>query len=173
MNAKGKRYYGPQYSSHLCNGADDLGGSGPAEVDASPRGLLEAVYASPASAEDILDADEIYSDRLQYLFKSYFSEAHLTPASANLAPAPVNLVPFDPLSLAVAPSQVNISEPLIENSYATANVNFDSDEGPVRLSVSMIEEAEGWRIDDVASFGDGDKQWLLSWMLRYDPAFAE
>ena len=32
----------------------------------------------------------------------------------------------------------------------------------------MVKEADGWKVDDVASLG-GDQNWLLSWLLQYDP----
>jgi len=32
----------------------------------------------------------------------------------------------------------------------------------------MVREADGWRVDDVASMGD-EEHWMLSWALTYDP----
>ena len=36
------------------------------------------------------------------------------------------------------------------------------------ISVAMVREADGWKVDDVASLA-GSQNWLLSWLLQYDP----
>ena len=33
---------------------------------------------------------------------------------------------------------------------------------------ALVKEADGWKVDDIASLGEGEN-WLLSWLLQYDP----
>ena len=150
-----------------------LWGGVPADIGNSPQSLLEAIYNPPATAESTLTADEVYSDRLQTLFASYFAEEQTILASTAGEPPPINLIPFDPLSLVTAPGDVSISVPVVTGAQATATVGFTGEDGPVQLSLFMIEQQDGWRIDDVASFNANGQQWLLSWILRYDPPMID
>lgn len=142
-------------------------------VDSDPQAFLRHIYEPPASETVALAEDDIYSHRLLSLFDAYHDEARFTLTAADVGEAPVELVPFDPLSLGQSPRDLTISEPVVSDNRAMADIHFTSASGPVQLSVSMIEQEDGWRIDDVASFGgDQDNQWLLSWLLQYDPVGA-
>lgn len=146
------------------------GGGAP---DTGPKAFLEHVYDPPTSEQTALTQNEIYSDRLLDLFDHYHKEARLTLTSAPADPGPVELVPFDPLSLGQTPTDLKISDPVIRDDHAMADISFDANSGPVQLSVSMVQEDGSWRIDDIASFGGDGQQWLLSWLLQYDPVGAE
>jgi hypothetical protein len=39
------------------------------------------------------------------------------------------------------------------------------------LALSLVKAADGWKVDDVASLGQGE-HWLYSWLLQYDPFSA-
>ena len=145
-----------------------LWGGMPAAVDATPQGLIEAVYAQPA-AERSLQAEDVYSDRLQDQFGIYFANQDATLLTAADITPPIDLVPFDPLSLLASAGPVVISEPVVTGRQATATVTVEKGTGPAQLSLFLVEQDNGWRIDDIASFDAGGQPWLLSWLLRYDP----
>ncbi|MBU1174324.1 MAG: hypothetical protein KKH72_02895 [Alphaproteobacteria bacterium] len=146
-----------------------LWGGAPADYDATPKQLLVAVYAPPVVVGKELAPEDIYSDRLQALFDGYFSnEQTLFAAAGNVEP-PINLIPFDPLSLVIESGSIAISEPVVSGHQATATVSVTKNGGTSQLSLFLIEQAEGWRIDDIASFDAEGQPWLLSWILRYDP----
>jgi hypothetical protein len=149
--------------------ATSLLGGAPAPYDSTPATLLATLYAASAGVEKPLTADDVYSDRLQTLFLEHEIDSQITLASTDDIAPPVDLEPFDPLSLATAPQPVAISEPVVHGRQATATVTFDNASGPVQLSVFMIEQSEGWRIDDIASFDADGQPWLLSLLLSEDP----
>jgi hypothetical protein len=47
-------------------------------------------------------------------------------------------------------------------------VSFHNFDQASLLSLSLTQESDGWKVDDVASLGQGE-HWLLSWLLQYDP----
>lgn len=145
-----------------------LWGGSPAAVDATPQGLIEAVYAQPGD-ERSLQPDEVYSDRLQDQLATYFANQQATLVASTDASPPIDLVPFDPLSLLASTGPVTISAPVISGRQATTTVNIETGTGPSQLSLFMVEQDNGWRIDDIASFNADGQPWLLSWILRYDP----
>lgn len=149
--------------------ATSLLGATPAPYDSTPADLLAAIYQAPAGIEKPLTADDIYSDRLQSLFLEHEIDHQVTLASIHEVEPPVDLVPFDPLSLGTASQNVAISDPVVRGLQATATVSFDNAAGPVQLSVFLIEQSEGWRVDDIASFDSSGQPWLLSLLLREDP----
>lgn len=150
-----------------------LWGGVPADADATPKGLLEAIYSARAQAERTITEADIYSDQLMLLFAEYHAEQQVTLASSSEVAPPVDLIPFDPLSATLPPRNLVISEPVVLNSQATATVSFEKGSMPVQLSIFMVEQSQGWRIDDVASFDANGQPWLLSWLLRYDPVGAQ
>jgi len=144
-------------------------GGMPADADANPKSLIEAIYSQPATEAEALTADDVYSTRLQGLFAGYFRNQDTTILTASGEAPPINLIPFDPLSLVASSGQVEISEPLMGDRQATITVDIERDSGSSQLSLFLIEQDDGWRIDDIASFDAGGQPWLLSWILRYDP----
>ena len=144
-----------------------LGGT-PAAIDATPKSLVEALYAQPI-AETALAPADVYSTRLQTLFADYVHNQQAMLIAASDAPPPIELIPFDPLTLLSASGPVTLSEPVVDGQQALAIVSMSTHAGPTQLSLFLVEQADGWRIDDVASFSGGGQPWLLSWVLRYDP----
>ena len=63
---------------------------------------------------------------------------------------------------------LSIGEPVVMGDTATVTVSFHNFDQPTLLSLSLVKEAGGWKVDDVASLGGG-QHWLLSWVLQYDP----
>ncbi len=151
-----------------------LWGGMPADIDSTPESLLEAVYRmSPAAEQQTLGANAIYSDRLLNLFMQHEIDIQVTLAASSTRPPPLELIPFDPLTLGSEPHNVVISEPDIRGHQATTIVSFDNANGPVQLSVFLVEQNAGWRIDDVAAFSGSGDPWLLSRLLQDDTAGAD
>lgn len=63
---------------------------------------------------------------------------------------------------------VVIGEPVITGDRAVSTVSFHNFDHLSLISVAMVREADGWKVDDVASLA-GSQNWLLSWLLQYDP----
>jgi hypothetical protein len=61
-----------------------------------------------------------------------------------------------------------VGEPAIIGEQALLTVSFHNFDHPSLLAVSMVKEADGWKVDDVSSMGAGE-HWMLSWLLQYDP----
>ena len=144
-----------------------LGGT-PAAVDATPKSLIEALYAQPI-AETNLAPSDVYSTRLQTLFADYARNQQATLVAASDAAPPIELIPLDPLTLLSASGPVTLSEPVVDGHQALATVSMTAETGPKQMSLFMVEQTDGWRIDDIASFSSDGQPWLLSWVLRYDP----
>ena len=51
---------------------------------------------------------------------------------------------------------------------AIVDVSYKNFDHPSVLTISLVRNPEGWKVDDVASLG-ADDHWLLSWLLTYDP----
>ena len=61
-----------------------------------------------------------------------------------------------------------ISDPVTSGDHAVATVSFHNFDHMSLMSLSLVKEADGWKVDDVASLA-GTQNWLLSWLLQYDP----
>lgn len=146
-----------------------LWGGMPANADANPRSLIEAVYSQPATEAEALTPEQVYSNRLQRLFADYFRNQEATVLATSEDPPPIDLIPFDPLSLVASSGAVAISDPVMGDRQATITVDIEREAGPSQLSLFLVEQDDGWRIDDIASFDADGQPWLLSWILRYDP----
>lgn len=144
--------------------------TGAARAFDDPKALLDAIYA-PYIAGKQPDRPELYysADLKDLLAKNLARQAvddKGQPVDPDAAPA----LSFDPFiegqhSLLL---DVAITAPVIQGDHAVATVSFHNFDHASLLSVAMVKEADGWKVDDVASLG-GDQNWLLSWLLQYDP----
>jgi hypothetical protein len=57
---------------------------------------------------------------------------------------------------------------VIIGDRALVTVGFHNFDQPTLLSLSLVREPDGWKVDDVTSTG-GEEKWMLSWLLLYDP----
>ena len=136
----------------------------------NPKALLEAIYQPYQSGQKHDSLDPFYSDRLKGLFIDHANRATddvmalapETDASPNRAFNPF-LDSDNALLL-----DVKIGEPVVLGDNALATVSFHNFDHPSLLTVAMVKEADGWRVDDVTSTGAGEN-WMLSWLLIYDP----
>jgi hypothetical protein len=93
--------------------------------------------------------------------------------SANAAPqgdeaAPVlDFNPFIGAKQALL-RDLSVGSPVGNTERAIVTVSFGNFDEVSLLALSLVKEGEGWKVDDIASLGEGEN-WLLSWLLQYDP----
>lgn len=141
-----------------------------AEIFSEPRELVAAIYDDYNLGRTVADPSVYYSVRLKAIFDQaiendiFASDAAMGGSEFTLEAAfnpflpDVNALLFD----------VAIGEPSVIDDRAVINVSYHNFDQPRLLSIAMIREGDGWRVDDVASMGNED-HWLLSWALTYDP----
>lgn len=135
----------------------------PALAFDDPKALADAIYAPyvrlGASADE--DPAQYYSERLRGLV----SANALGQSEGKAEP-----IEFNPLIGAQSSllRDLAISAPVVNRDRALVTVSFTNFDHAALMSLSLVKEADGWKVDDIASFGDGEN-WLLSWLLQYDP----
>ena len=118
-----------------------------------PKSLLKAIYEPYQSGKKHESLNVFYSNRLKGLFIDH-----------------ANRVTDDVLALAPETDAVpdRAFNPFLDSDNALATVSFHNFDHPSLLSVAMVKESDGWKVDDVTSTGAGEN-WMLSWLLIYDP----
>jgi hypothetical protein len=134
-----------------------------------PKGLVSAIYEPYRSGRQHADLNQFYSSRLKELFLGHAETAAAgvdTSQPLTVAPA-IDFNPFidgqNALILDVA-----IGEPVVVGEQALVTVGFHNFDQPTLLSLSLVKEPDGWKVDDVTSMG-GEENWMLSWLLQFDP----
>lgn len=135
-----------------------------------PKALLDAVYKPYIEGQRPASFDTNFSARLKLLYAKSL-ESHVAEASTDgpdVGRSP--LLAFDPFiegqhSLLL---DLAITDPVVSGTHAVATVSFHNFDHASVLAVSMVKEPDGWKVDDIASLG-GTQNWLLSWLLQYDP----
>ena len=139
----------------------------------NPKALLAAIYAPLTQDQDQQQIEQFYSVRLKGLVAENISRTVVDQKGERIDPDAPDILDFNPF-LAGNETDVSalaIGEPTMLGDRAVSTVTFVHDQQPALLSIAMVKETDGWHVDDVASLG-GDNQWLLSWLLKYDP-FSE
>jgi hypothetical protein len=135
-----------------------------------PKALLSAIYQPYQSGQKHESLDPFYSDRLKGLFIDHANRVTGDVASLELGADAVPDRAFNPFldSDNALLLDVVIGEPVILGDNALATVRFHNFDHPSLLSVAMVKQSDGWKVDDVTSTGAGEN-WMLSWLLIYDP----
>ena len=148
----------------------------PAFAYDDPKALVTAIYQpyqTPGAAAE-QDPAQFYSERLKGLVSAHAAKAAgdlLEGATDGAGTGPVApALSFNPFidaqhSLLM---DLSIGEPVLMADKALVTVSFHNFDQPTLLSLSLVKDSTGWKIDDVASLGAGE-HWLLSWLLQYDP----
>ncbi|MBI4923802.1 MAG: DUF3828 domain-containing protein [Devosia nanyangense] len=148
----------------------------PAVAFDDPRALVEAIYApyqTPGAAAD-QDPAQYYSERLKGLISG-----HAAKAAGQLLDAQISAEDSGPVAPALSFNpfidaqhsllmDLSIGQPVVQKTKALVTVSFTNFDTATLLSLSLVRDPDGWKVDDVASLGDGEN-WLLSWLLQYDP----
>jgi hypothetical protein len=145
--------------------------------------LASALTAMPAMAQTF----DTTTALLQYIYDGYGQERYVEADSplyskgmkallaADAARTPedeVGALDFDPFtnSQDPQPQSIRIGEPVEANGQVLQDVTFDNGGGDVTLNFTLVKEADGWKIDDVAMKGEDDLEgWRLSDILTADP----
>ncbi|HEY4199729.1 MAG TPA: DUF3828 domain-containing protein [Devosiaceae bacterium] len=127
----------------------------------SPKALLQSIYASYDSKEFPEDQEEIYSQRMKDL---------MAADRARTPEGEIGALDFDPFinGQDYELTELVIGEPVIDGDTASSQVTFKNFEDPIGLSITMVKEADGWKVDDVQSTV-GEFQWKLSDVLTTPP----
>ncbi len=148
-----------------------IGFSGGASAYDSPKALVEAIY-QPYSAGQKHDEglEQFYSARLKGLYAANLERQTVDAKGAAVDPDAPDMLSFDPFiegqnSLLL---DLVINEPVLNGEHAVATVSFHNFDHLSLISIALVREADGWKVDDVASLS-GSQNWLLSWLLQYDP----
>jgi hypothetical protein len=141
-----------------------------AETFSDPKALASAIYDDYHLGRTVADPSVYYSARLKGLFdQAIENDVFASDAAMSGSEFTLDAVfnPFLP-DLNALLFDVAIGEAAIIDDRAVVNVSYHNFDQPRLLSIAMIREADGWKVDDVASMGS-EEHWLLSWALTYDP----
>jgi hypothetical protein len=140
-----------------------LGLCAPATAYDDPKALVDAIYAPYTTLGAATDQDpaQYYSERLRGLVA-----ANAAPAGED-APPVLEFNPFIGAKQALL-RDLAISAPVGNAEKAIVTVSFGNFDQVSLLALALVREEEGWKVDDIASLGEGEN-WLLSWLLQYDP----
>jgi hypothetical protein len=150
--------------------------SAPAFAFDDPKALVVAIYApyqTPGAAKD-QDPAQYYSERLKGLVSQHAAKAvhdelsnpNVGTNTGDVAPA-LSFNPFIDAQHSLL-MDLTVGEPIVMGDKAMATVSFRNFDQATLLSLSLVKDPDGWKVDDVASLGQGE-HWLLSWLLQYDP----
>jgi len=135
----------------------------PAAAYDNPKALVDAIYAPYTTLGAATDQDpaQYYSERLRGLVA-----ANAAPQGEG-APPVLEFNPFIGAKQALL-RDLAISAPVGNADKAIVTVSFGNFDQVSLLALSLVREDDGWKVDDIASLGEGEN-WLLSWLLQYDP----
>ena len=148
-----------------------LGFAGAAQAYDEPKALLDAIYAPYTAGQTPGDREQYYSARLKGFYAANLERQSVdSKTGTEVDPNAPNLVGFDPFiegdhALLL---DLNIGAPVVQGDRALATVTFHNFDHTSLLAITMKREQDGWKVDDIASMGS-DQNWLLSWLLQYDP----
>lgn len=136
-----------------------------------PKALLDAIYAPYTAGQTPGDREQYYSARLKGLYVANLERQAIDSKSGDVVdPNAPGLLGFDPFiegdhALLL---DLSIGAPVVQGDRALATVTFHNFDHTSLLAITMKREQDGWKVDDIASMGS-DQNWLLSWLLQYDP----
>ena len=141
-----------------------------AESYDDPKALVSAIYDDYHLGRTVADPSVYYSTRLKGIFdQAIENDVFASDAAMSGSEFTLDAVfnPFLP-DLNALLFDVAIGEPAVINDRALVTVSYHNFDQPRLLSISMIKQDDGWKVDDVSSMGN-EEHWLLSWALTYDP----
>ncbi len=143
----------------------------PAFAYDDPRALVEAIYQPYINGQQQTNLAQFYSAGLKQLFLEHANakaqELDVTGSVPTEIEPVLSFNPFINADNALL-LDVAIGDPVVVGDKALVTVTFHNFDEPTLLSLSLIKEPDGWKVDDVTSTG-GEEKWMLSWLLLYDP----
>ena len=147
-----------------------VGASRAGDTYDDPKALVSAIYSAYQPGKPAGDPAQYYSKRLTGLVDAHLDEK-IAESDAlmqgEVVPATAPFNPFMPDASALL-FDLAIGEPTTLAEHSIINVSYHNFDQPRLLSISMIKQDDGWKVDDVSSMGN-EEHWLLSWALTYDP----
>jgi hypothetical protein len=142
----------------------------PALAFDTPRALVDGIYQPYLAGQQQGDPSQFYSSRLKTLFATQAAEQMTAEVEVTGSIGSATAVGFNPFIDGEHGHIVDIAigEPVVLGEQALVTVAFNNFDQPTLLSLSLVREADGWKVDDVTSTG-GEENWMLSWLLQYDP----
>jgi hypothetical protein len=133
----------------------------PAMAYDTPAALLEAIYAPYTSA------DFDWSEWEPSTFQSEGLNALFAKADEETPDDEVGRIDFDPYINAqdYDIAGLEIGEAKVDGDGATVEVLFVNFDLPQHMTFSLVEEADGWKVDDVESH-DADYPYSLRALLE-------
>ena len=141
-----------------------------AEEFSDPKALATAIYDDYHLGRTVADPSVYYSTRLKAIFdQAIENDVFASDAAMSGSEFTIDAVfnPFLP-DLNALLFDVTIGEPAVLDDRALVTISYHNFDQPRLLTIAMIKEGDGWKVDDVSSMGNED-HWLLSWALTYDP----
>ncbi len=128
-----------------------------------PKALVDAIYApyTTLGTAQAQDPAQYYSERLKGLVTLNAA------ADGEDSPPVLEFNPFIGAKQALLRDLV-VGAPMVLKDKAMVSVSFTNFDHASLLALSLNKEGDGWKVDDIASLGEGEN-WLLSWLLQYDP----
>lgn len=132
-----------------------------AETYSDSRALVAAIYDDYHLGRTVADPSTYYSTRLKAIFDQaiendvFASDAAMSGSTFTLD-AVFN--PFLP-DVSALLFDVVIGEPAVLGDRAIVTVSYHNFDQPRLLSIAMIKQDEGWKVDDVSSMGN-EEHWL-------------
>lgn len=135
----------------------------PAFAYDDPKSLVDAIYAPYTTLGLAREQDpaQYYSERLRGLVAT-----NAAPKEEG-GPQVLDFNPFIGAQQALL-RDLAIGAPIERDGKAMVTVSFNNFDHGSLLALSLVKDADGWKVDDIASLGEGEN-WLLSWLLQYDP----
>ena len=142
----------------------------PAAAFDDPKALLDAVYAGYQAGGNRTTPETYYSARLKGLYAANL-ERQALDADKGIAvdPNAPPVLDFDPFIEGnhALIAEFQMGQPVVTGNRAVATVSFANFDHRATLAISLVREGDGWKVDDIASLSG--ENWLLSWLLQYDP----
>lgn len=145
--------------------------SGAALAYDTPRALVEAIYEPYRSGLKHDSLEPFYSERLAgILAHNRELQESTDPSGVPVDPSVPDLVNFNPFIAGQNALLLDlvIAEPMVQGDRAVATVSFHNFDHSALLTLALVREADGWKVDDVASLG-AEENWLLTWLAQFDP----
>jgi hypothetical protein len=135
----------------------------PAFAYDDPKALVDAIYApyTTLGVAQAQDPAQYYSERLKGLVS-----ANAAATGDDAAPV-LEFNPFIGAKQALL-RDLAVGTPVGNEDRSIVTVSFGNFGAISLLALSLVKEDDGWKVDDIASLGEGEN-WLLSWLLQYDP----
>jgi len=135
-----------------------------------PKALVSAIYDAYQPGKAARDPEQFYSKQLTALVDQHLDDKIAESDATMQGEAVAATAPFNPFMPDVSALlfDLAIGEPTTLADRSVVNVRYHNFDQPRLLSIALVKEDGGWKVDDVSAVG-ADDHWMLSSILTYDP----